>query len=59
MDYDMPVMNGVEATKKIRQLNEEGKVQEVPIIAVSAFVGKKEIDACLNSGMNDYSKLLI
>lgn len=40
-------------------MNEERKVSEVPIIAVSAFVGKKEIDACLNSGMNDYSKIFV
>jgi len=28
-------------------------------VAVSAFVGKKEVDKCLNSGMSDYSKFLL
>eukprot|EP00347_Sterkiella_histriomuscorum_P000102 403377173 len=54
MDYDMPVMNGVEATKKIKTLAEEGKIKDIPIIAVSAFVASQEIDRCLNSGMSDY-----
>lgn len=35
----------------------EGKVQDLPIIAVSAFVAALEIDRCLNSGMSDYSKI--
>ena len=34
MDYDMPVMNGMEATRKIR----EELTRELPIVAVSAFV---------------------
>ena len=35
---------------------EEGKIIDLPIIAVSAFVASQEIDRCLNSGMSDYSK---
>ena len=38
MDYDMPIMNGVEATKKIRAMIDERKVRDTPIVAVSAFV---------------------
>jgi len=30
------------------------KIKEVPIVAVSAFVAKKEVEKCLNAGMNDY-----
>ncbi|KUJ53333.1 response regulator [Chryseobacterium sp. JAH] len=51
MDVQMPVMDGIEATKQIRLLPE---YSTVPIIGVTAgnVVGEKE--KCLNSGMNDF-----
>jgi len=51
MDVQMPVMNGIEATKQIRLLPE---YSEVPIIGVTAgnVLGEKE--KCLSSGMNDF-----
>lgn len=50
MDISMPVLNGVEATKIIRnQLN-----IKTPIIAVTGFDSKKDIDRFLSAGMNDY-----
>ena len=57
MDYDMPIMNGVEATKKIRAMIDERKVRDTPIVAVSAFVQSQEVERCLDSGMVDYSKI--
>lgn len=51
MDIQMPVMNGWEATKAIRNL-ETGK--NVPIIAVTAGADKEEKDKCIEAGMNDY-----
>ena len=50
MDCQMPVMDGLEATRQIRKLE---RVQPI-IIAVTAhaFLGQRE--ACLESGMNDY-----
>jgi signal transduction histidine kinase/ActR/RegA family two-component response regulator len=52
MDVQMPVMDGYEATRRIRIMN--GSVGQVPIIAMSANVLQQEIDKCLKEGMNDY-----
>ncbi|WP_262152451.1 response regulator [Chryseobacterium foetidum] len=51
MDVQMPVMNGIEATQKIRHLP---GYENVPIIGVTAgnVLGEKE--KCLESGMNDF-----
>ena len=47
MDIQMPIMDGYEATKLIRQEN-----KEIPIIALSAGVMPKDIDKSLEAGMN-------
>lgn len=51
MDIQMPEMNGYEATRKIRLL-ENG--QQVPIIAVTAGNVKGERETCMEAGMNDF-----
>lgn len=53
MDIRMPVMNGLEATKKIRLLN-NGKT--VKIVGISAHVFKDEIQNILSAGMDDFIK---
>lgn len=49
MNYLMPVMGGVEASKEIRKLGYKGK-----IIAWSAFPREQVEKECLNAGMNFY-----
>jgi two-component system sensor histidine kinase/response regulator len=52
MDCHMPVMDGFEATRRIRE-RQDGK-QDVPIIAVTASGTGGERAKCLASGMNDF-----
>ena len=49
MDYVMPVMNGLEATKHIRKY---GKNKETPLLFVSASTEKSVIEKCMSSGAN-------
>ena len=51
MDIQMPILNGLEATKRIRSLEFNSAV---PIIALTAGTLKEERDMCFNSGMNDF-----
>jgi len=50
MDCQMPVMNGFEATERIRELTHG----DVPIIAMTAAAMSKDRERCLEVGMNDY-----
>ncbi|MFP4461143.1 MAG: ATP-binding protein [Thermotogota bacterium] len=53
MDIQMPVMDGLVATKKIRE--EETKTgKHIPIIALTAAAVKEDIQNCLDAGMDDY-----
>ncbi|MEA1956678.1 MAG: response regulator [Campylobacterota bacterium] len=48
MDYNMPKLSGLDATKEIRKFN-----QNIPIIALSASVQPKDKESFLLAGMND------
>lgn len=52
MDMQMPVMDGVTATKRIRNLDHPSAL--TPIVAVTANVMPDDLKACLDAGMNDY-----
>ena len=51
MDLMMPVMDGYQATKAIRQSNKEDALR-VPIIAMSANAYHEDVNECLSCGMN-------
>ncbi len=52
MDVEMTDMDGITATKKIREL--PGTIGQIPIIAVTAHSSMKDREKCLAAGMNDY-----
>lgn len=51
MDVQMPEMDGLEATRKIR---ENPLTCSIPVIAVTAYLLEVGRDTCLEVGMNDY-----
>ena len=54
MDVQMPVMDGVEATKIIRSSADIGPKKDIPIIAMTAYAMSGDRETFLKCGMNDY-----
>jgi PAS domain S-box-containing protein len=52
MDCDMPVMNGFDATRRIREL--ESSHTRVPIIAMTASALQGDAEKCIAAGMDDF-----
>ena len=53
MDIQMPVMNGYDAAKKIRRMEDPQKAN-IPIIAMTANAFSEDKQAALDAGMNDH-----
>lgn len=52
MDIQMPLMDGIEATKQIREI--EGTKSHIPIIAITAFTLRGDRERFMSIGMDDY-----
>ena len=52
MDMQMPVMDGLEATRRIRAGEES--IRDIPIVALTAAVLPNEIERCMQAGMSDF-----
>ena len=54
MDCSMPVLDGFETTKMLRNRIAQQEIDELKIIACTAFVQQSELDRAIQSGMDDY-----
>ncbi|CCH47305.1 hybrid sensor histidine kinase/response regulator [Pseudodesulfovibrio piezophilus] len=54
MDVEMPVMNGIEATRHIREPGTGCLEPDIPIIALTAHAMWGDEQRCIHAGMNDY-----
>jgi signal transduction histidine kinase/DNA-binding response OmpR family regulator len=54
MDIQMPEMDGYEATRGIRALD-DARARSVPIIAMTANVFREDVEKCLAAGMDDHT----
>jgi len=51
MDVSMPELDGLEATKRIRKIEQDNKKHPTPIVAIT---GISDRATCLKAGMNDF-----
>ncbi len=54
MDCQLPDLNGMDATRKIRHLEKESTRKRVPIVALTANTMSGDREICLESGMDDF-----
>ncbi len=54
MDINMPLLDGLEATKEIRGIERENGAPQTPIVAVTAHVKPADQHLCIAASMNDY-----
>lgn len=54
MDCQMPIMDGFEASQKANIMKTQGKIPDIPIVALTANAMKGDRERCIVSGMQDY-----
>lgn len=54
MDIQMPVMDGIEATKQIREYEKTNQLEPVPIVAVTAYAMEGDEERFYKAGIDDY-----
>ena len=54
LDVNMPELDGIEATKRIRDGSANARDPDIPIIAITADVMQENFNACKLAGMNDW-----
>ena len=54
MDLQMPVMDGLTATRRIRELERGQSARTTPIVALTANAMSGQLERCLEAGMNDF-----
>lgn len=54
MDMQMPELDGISTTNRIRQIEKENNTKPIYIIALTANANKEDRERCLQAGMNDF-----
>ncbi|MCA1743442.1 MAG: response regulator [Desulfovibrionales bacterium] len=54
MDCQMPVLDGFETTRRIRENEQESQKSRMPVIAMTALAMKGDREKCIDAGMDDY-----
>ncbi len=54
MDVQMPDLDGLETTRRIRSIENQKALARTPIIAMTAHAREQDRDRCLDAGMDDY-----
>ena len=54
MDIQMPRLDGLETTRRLRAVEEQEGLRRVPVVAMTAHALEGDRDKCLDAGMDDY-----